>query len=72
MLKNGSAATIKYMNYKGKIMVKQCELCHSRPATIPDRNRMGRPINRICNECHMARLRGDMEYILHNIKENKK
>lgn len=40
--------------------VKLCILCHQRPAVVPDRDQMGRPIKRVCRECHAARLRGDL------------
>lgn len=43
---------------------KMCEICRAKPATVPDRERMGRLINRVCSDCHAARLRGDMEYIM--------
>jgi hypothetical protein len=43
---------------------KMCELCGKNPATVPDRNRMGRPINRVCGSCHGLRLAGDMARIL--------
>jgi len=43
---------------------KMCEICGKNPATIPDRERMGRLINRVCGCCHAARLRGDMAYIM--------
>ena len=40
--------------------MKICEACGVNPATVPDRNRMGRPIKRICRECHSKRLAGDV------------
>jgi hypothetical protein len=45
-------------------IVKMCVLCHQRPAAVPDRERMGKPIKRVCRECHAARLRGDLVEIL--------
>ena len=39
---------------------KLCEICKEQPATVPDRERMGRLINRVCRKCHAARLRGDV------------
>ena len=45
-------------------MTRKCEVCGERPAAVPDRNRMGRPIKRICRECHAARLRGDLAWIM--------
>lgn len=43
---------------------RACEVCRQRPATMPDRNRMGRLTPRICVECHLERLRGDMRRIV--------
>lgn len=52
--------------------MKLCEVCGVNKATIPDRNRMGRPINRVCSTCHSARLRGDLEYIVKVREERNK
>ena len=41
-----------------------CVVCHTRKAEVPDRERMGRPVKRVCRECHAERLRGDVERIL--------
>jgi hypothetical protein len=41
-----------------------CFLCHQHPAALPDRERMGRPIKRVCVECHRERLTRDLEKIL--------
>ena len=43
---------------------KMCEICGEKPATVPDRERMGRLINRVCSSCHALRLAGDMKRIL--------
>lgn len=43
--------------------IKLCEICHKKPATIPDRNRPGRLINKICSKCHERKLRKDLEYV---------
>ena len=43
---------------------KMCELCGDKPATVPDRERMGRPINRVCSSCHALRLEGDLKRIM--------
>ena len=43
---------------------KMCEICGERPASIPDRERMGRLIHRVCSSCHALRLAGDMKRIL--------
>lgn len=48
----------------GMKKIKMCEICGKNPATVPDRERMGRLINRVCGSCHSARLRGDMAYIM--------
>ena len=42
---------------------KLCLLCKKNHAQVPDRNMMGRPIKRLCRECHRERLREDLEYI---------
>lgn len=45
--------------------MKLCRLCHARPAVLPDRNAMaGRPIKRVCVECHQQRLRDDLEDVI--------
>lgn len=44
--------------------MKMCEICRKEPAAVPDRERMGRPVKRVCKACHAARLRGDLEYIM--------
>jgi len=43
---------------------KLCELCGKNPATVPDRYRMGRLINRVCSECHGKRLADDFAEIV--------
>jgi hypothetical protein len=43
---------------------KTCELCGEHPAEVPDRDRPGRPIKRVCRRCHAARLRGDLSSIM--------
>lgn len=43
---------------------KLCEICGEKPATVPDRERMGRLINRLCSSCHSLRLAGDMKRIM--------
>ena len=51
--------------------MKLCKLCHKEPAEVPDRERMGRPIKRVCRKCHADRLGGDLAVILaeHNRKK---
>ena len=49
---------------------KMCEICGEEPATVPDRDRPGRPINRICSRCHGRRLAGDLQKILERKKES--
>jgi hypothetical protein len=41
-----------------------CIICRQNPAEVPDRERMGRPIKRVCRACHVDRLRGDLAAIL--------
>ena len=43
---------------------KMCVICGENPATVPDREQMGRLINRVCGRCHVLRLRGDLQRIL--------
>lgn len=51
--------------------MKMCELCGENPATLPDRERMGRPIKRVCSRCHSARLRGDLQHILNEARKKR-
>ena len=44
--------------------VKLCKLCHIRPAEMPDREKMGRPVKSVCRPCHTYRLQGDLQQIL--------
>jgi len=44
---------------------KPCIICNTRPREVPDRNCMpGRPIKKVCRECHTERIRGDLRRIL--------
>lgn len=47
-----------------------CNICGERPATVPDRDTLS-PINRVCSECHCAKLRGDMQYIM-NMRRSRR
>ena len=49
---------------KAGMAKKMCEICGDMQATVPDRERMGRLINRVCSSCHALRLAGDMKRIL--------
>lgn len=40
-----------------------CIICRERKATVPDRNQQGRYVNRVCGQCHAARLMEDMKFI---------
>ncbi len=51
-------------------MKKMCIVCHVNLAELPDRNRMGRPVKRVCKECHAERLKQDFENIV--VLENAK
>lgn len=48
---------------------KMCRICGEKPATVPDREKIGRLINRVCKSCHSKRLHGDVKAI---IKEKSK
>jgi hypothetical protein len=50
---------------------KLCEICGEKPATVPDRERIGRLINRVCSSCHGLRLAGDMQKIMELHKERQ-
>ena len=52
-------------------MSKMCEVCKQNPATVPDRERMGRPIKRICKSCHGNRLEGDIRAIFEGLLGRK-
>lgn len=43
---------------------KVCEICLENPATVPDRERVGRRVNRLCSSCHARRLSFDAKRIL--------
>lgn len=45
-------------------MPRTCVVCHKNPPELPDRTRMGRPIRRVCRECHGKRLLGDLREIM--------
>lgn len=45
-------------------MKRLCTKCHLRPATVPDRNAMGRPVLKFCSVCHSSLLRSDLSNIL--------
>ncbi len=52
-------------------MSKVCILCNKNPAIVPDRERMGNPVKRICKECHSDRLRGDLIKIMERRKKDE-
>lgn len=50
---------------QGEVMGKKlCELCKQAPATVPDRNKPGRLVNRVCFTCHSKRLTNDMRRVI--------
>jgi hypothetical protein len=51
---------------------KLCQICGKNPATVPDRERMGRLINRVCSSCHALRLADDMRIILELHEKRKR
>jgi hypothetical protein len=42
---------------------KLCILCRQRPAEVPDRQGVGRPIKTVCRQCHAERLGEDLRRI---------
>lgn len=44
--------------------INKCIVCHERPAAVPDRNVTGRPIKRVCRQCHVERLQSDFQPLL--------
>lgn len=52
-------------------MKKTCIVCRERPAEVPDRERMGKPVKRVCRECHAQRLERDIKRILAGRKGGK-
>ena len=51
--------------------MKMCEICGQEKAAVPDRNRMGRPIKRICQSCHALRLTGDLRRVMELREANR-
>ena len=47
----------------------KCIVCHERKAEVPDRNKMGRPVKRVCRKCHGSRLTDDLRAILKLIEK---
>lgn len=52
-------------------MPKVCIICHERPPEVPDRAQMGRPIKRVCRQCHAERLRGDVVRVMEDHVKRK-
>lgn len=42
---------------------RKCIVCDERAPEVPDRERMGRPIKRVCRSCHRDRLLSDLRRI---------
>lgn len=51
--------------------MKLCERCHQYKAEVPDRNRMGRPIKRLCRRCHSDELIEDLLRIEADIRQQE-
>lgn len=52
--------------------MKMCTICGLQPVETRDRNVMGRPIKRLCKECHEKRLCDDLKAImLSHMKERE-
>ena len=49
-----------------------CIVCGIEKAIIPDRERMGRPIKRLCLKCHRQRLKEDIQMIMALDAENRR
>lgn len=45
---------------------RKCILYRERDAVLPDRERPGRPVKRVCRECHATRLLDDLHRILYS------
>lgn len=43
---------------------KLCILCRAAEAQVPDRERMGAPVKRVCRACHAKRLLRDAAELL--------
>jgi len=52
-------------------MGRKCIVCRDRDAEVPDRERMGRPIKRVCKICHGLRLAEDVRKLL-EVKNGKR
>jgi hypothetical protein len=52
-------------------MPKLCVRCHVNNATVPDRENIGRPIKKLCIECHADDLKSDMQTIIALHKKTK-
>ena len=48
-----------------------CILCGQNKATVPDRNRQGRPVARLRVECHRDRLTNDMRDVVAEFLKRK-
>ena len=51
---------------------KMCQICGVKPATVPDRECVGRLINKVCDSCHGLRLAGDVKRIMALTAERRK
>lgn len=50
--------------------MSQCIVCRTNKAEVPDRERMGRPVKRLCRGCHVLRLQSDLIRIM-NLEAKK-
>ena len=52
---------------------RKCIVCWTNDAEVPDRDQggIGRPIKKVCRECHSKRLARDLECILARHYEKK-
>ena len=45
-----------------------CIVCRERLAELPDRNAMGRPIKKVCRQCHSDRLQNDLKRVVMRLR----
>jgi hypothetical protein len=52
--------------------VKRCIICFERPAEVPNRDSVGRPIKEVCSICHKQRLLKDLQRVVAEYEEEKR
>lgn len=51
--------------------MSKCIVCREREAAVPDRNRLGPHVNRVCRQCHQARLMRDIARVIEHERKRK-